>query len=73
MAQARTAVTEAERQAAAVRHDITVAEGRLKELLEQAQQARRTVRERTTAARRQDIAVTRARRELRAAERKAGA
>ena len=73
MAEARMAVTEAERQAAAVRQDVTVAEGRLKELLEQAQQARRTVRERTTAARRQDIAVTRARRDLRAAERKAGA
>jgi hypothetical protein len=73
IAHARTAVTEAERQAATARQATTEAGGRLKELLEQVQQARRALRERTTAARQQDIAVTRARRELRAAERKAGA
>ena len=73
VAQARTAVTGTERQAAAARHASTEAEGRLKELLEQVHQARWALRERTTAARQQDIAVTRARRELRAAERKAGA
>ena len=73
IAQARTAVTEAERKAATARQATTEAEGRLKELLEQAQQARRALRERTTAARQQDMAVTRARRDLRAAERKAGA
>ena len=73
IAQARIAVTEAERQAATARQATTEAEGRLKELLEQVQQARRALRERTTDARQQDIAMTRARRELRAAERKAGA
>ena len=73
IAQARTAVTEAERQAAAARQARTETEGRLEEMLEQAQQARRALRERTTAVRQQDIALTRARRELRAAERKAGA
>ena len=73
IAQARAAVTEAERQATTARQATTEAEARLKELLEQMQQARRALRERTTAARQQDIAVTRARRELRAAERKAGA
>ena len=69
IAQARTAVTEAERQAAAARQARTETERRLEEILEQVQQARRALRERTTAARQQDIAVTRARRELRAAER----
>jgi hypothetical protein len=73
IAQARTAVAEAERRAATARQATTDAEGRLKELLEQAQQARRALRERTTAARQQDMAVARARRDLRAAERKAGA
>jgi hypothetical protein len=73
IAQSRTAMTGAERQAATARQARTEAEGRLKELLEEVQQARRALRERTTAARQQDIAVTRARRELRAAERKAGA
>ena len=66
-------MTEAERQAATARQASTEAEGRLEELLEQAQQARRALRERTAAARQQDMAVTRARRDLRAAERKAGA
>ena len=40
--------------------------------LEQAKQARRALRERTTAARQQDIAVKHAQRALRTAERKAG-
>jgi pimeloyl-ACP methyl ester carboxylesterase len=73
IAQARTAVTEAEQQAAAARQARIEAEGRLEEMLEQVQQARRALRERTTAAHQQDITVTRARRELRAAERKARA
>jgi len=73
IAQALTAVTEAQRQAASARQDATEAAGRLKELLEQVQQARRTLRERTAATRRQDIAATHAQRELRTAERKAGA
>jgi hypothetical protein len=72
LARARTALTEAQRQANAAHTDATEAAGRLKELLEQAQQARRALRERTTAARQQDIAVKHAQRALRSAERKAG-
>jgi hypothetical protein len=71
MARARTALTEAQRQAAAAHKDATEAAGRLKELLEQAQQARRVLRERLTAARQQDITVKHAQRALRTAERKA--
>jgi chromosome segregation ATPase len=71
MARARTALTEAQRQAAAAHKDATEAAGRLKELLEQAQQARRVLRERSTAARQQDITVKHAQRALRTAERKA--
>jgi hypothetical protein len=73
IAQALTAVTEAQRQAATARQDATEAAGCLKELLKQVQQARRTLRERTAATRRQHIAVTHAQLELRTAERKAGA
>jgi hypothetical protein len=72
MARARTALTEAQRQAVAAHKDATEAAGRLNELLEQAQQARRALRERTTAARQQDVAVRHAQRALRSAERKAG-
>ena len=72
MAQARTAVTEAEQRAASAHRDLTAAKGRLRELLEQAQEARRDLRERTAAARQQDAAVTRAQRRLRTAARKAG-
>ncbi len=72
MAQARTAVTEAEQKAASAHRDLTAAKGRLRELLEQAQEARRDLRERTAAARQQDAAVTRAQRRLRTAARKAG-
>ena len=71
MARARTALTEAQRQAAAAHKDATEAAGRLKELLEQAQQARRVLRERSTAAREQHSTVKRAQRALRTAERKA--
>jgi hypothetical protein len=72
LARARTALTDAQRQAVAAHKDATETAGRLKELLEQAQQARRALRERTTAARQQDIAVKHAQRALRTAERKAG-
>ena len=72
LARARTALTEAQRQATAAHKDATEAAGRLKELLEQTQQARRALREGTTAARKQDIAVKSAQRALRTAERKAG-
>jgi hypothetical protein len=65
-------LTEAQRQAVACAQGRDRGEGRLKELLEQAQQARRALRERTTAARQQDTAVKRAQRALRTAERKAG-
>jgi hypothetical protein len=73
IAQARTVLTEAERHATAAHEHATEAEGRLRELLDQVQQARRALRERTVAARQQDIAVKHARRDLRTAERKAGA
>jgi hypothetical protein len=72
MERARAAFTEAQRQAAAAHRDATEAAGRLKELLEQAQQARRVLRERSTIARQQDNAVKHAQRALRTAERKAG-
>ena len=72
LARARTTLTEAQRQAVTAHKDATEAAGRLKGLLEQAQQARRDLRERTTAARQQDIAVKHAQRALRTAERKAG-
>jgi hypothetical protein len=72
-ARAQTALTETQRQAiAAHQDDAAEAAGRLKELLEQAQQARRALRERTTAARQQDIAVKHAQRALRTSARKAG-
>jgi hypothetical protein len=72
VAQARTAVTEAERKAATAHQGVTEAERRLRELLEQTQEARRDLRERTAAAREQDAAVTHAQRGLRTAARKAG-
>ena len=72
-AKARTAVTEAERQAAVAHKDVSEAAGRVKELLEQVQQARRALRERTTAAREEDAAVTLAQRALRTSARKIGA
>jgi hypothetical protein len=72
MARARTALTEAQRQAVAAHKDATEAAGRLNELLEQAQQARRALRERTTVARQQEVAVKHAQRALRTAARKAG-
>jgi hypothetical protein len=71
-ARAQTALTETQRQAIAAHRNATEAAGRLKELLEQAQQARRALRERTTAARQQDIAVKHAQRALRTSARKAG-
>jgi hypothetical protein len=72
MERARTALTEAQRQAVAAHKDATEAAGRLNELLEQAQQARQALRERTTAAGQLDMAVKHAQRALRTAARKAG-
>jgi hypothetical protein len=73
IAQAQTAVAEAESHAVAAHEHVTEAERRLRELLEQVQQARRALRERTASARKQDIAVKHTRREFRTAERKASA